>query len=110
MYSQIYAFEVLPERREEFIALMHRHITECLREEPGLLDFRFFQDETNPNRFYDFETYTDEAALAAHRAPGSALARNGPLARPMMVGVQGTFIARGFQQQMSAAEVPTPEP
>ena len=24
MYSQIFAFEVFPERREEFIALMHR--------------------------------------------------------------------------------------
>ncbi len=99
MYSQIKAFEVFPEWREGFIALMHRHIAECLREEPGLLDFRFFQDETNPNRFYDFETYVDEAALAAHRAPGSALARNGPLAVPMMVGGKSTLIGRGFQQQ-----------
>ena len=98
MYSQIYAFEVLPEWREEFIALMRRQIAECLRDELGTLDFRFFQDETNPNRFYDFETYADEAALAAHRAPGSALARNGPLAQPMLVVEGVTFIARGFQQ------------
>ena len=102
IYSQIYAFEVLPERREEFIALMQRHIAECLRDEPGLLDFRFFQDETNPNRFYDFETYVDEAALATHRAPGSAMERNGPLARPMMVGGRGTFIGRGFQLRSSS--------
>lgn len=105
MYSQIYAFIILPERREDFIALMDRHIAECLRDEPGLLDFRFLQDETDPNRFVDFETYADPAALAAHRAPGSALERNFPLAEPMLAGPP-SFIARGFQQQVPGAADP----
>ena len=96
MYSQIYAFDILPGRREDFIALMHRHVAECLRDEPGLLDFRFLQDENDPNRFVDFETYADPAALVAHRAPGSAFDRNCPLAEPMLAGPPH-FIARGFQ-------------
>lgn len=38
------------------------------RAEPGNLRFDIWQDQTNPCRFVLDELYTDDAAVAAHRA------------------------------------------
>lgn len=74
--SRIYAFDVLPERRADWIALGAQHAAECLANEPGTLEFRWFQDAANENRFLVFERYADQAAIEAHEADDSALARN----------------------------------
>jgi quinol monooxygenase YgiN len=66
MYALIYQFDVLPEHREEFRAQALRHAADCLREEPGTRQYQFIQDETNPDRFYEFAAYTDPAAFEAH--------------------------------------------
>lgn len=94
MYSQMYAFDVVPERCEDFRALSVQHTAECLQEEPGTLRFDAFQDEANPTRFYAFETYADYAAFEAHR-DGAVLERNFPQFAPMLAGPP-TLLGRGF--------------
>ena len=93
MYCFVWQFDVGPDHREEFRALGQRHAQECLASEPGTLHFYFFQDEANPDRFYAFEAYADQAALDAHRT-GPVVARNGPLAVPMLAG-SATLLGRG---------------
>jgi autoinducer 2-degrading protein len=38
------------------------------RDEPGCLRFNVLRDQQDPNVYYFFEVYRDEAALEAHRA------------------------------------------
>jgi autoinducer 2-degrading protein len=94
MYSQIFAFEVRPEHCEAFRQLGLQHQAACLRDEPGTLRFDSFRDEANPDRFYVFETYVDQAAFEAHRN-GPILQRNWPLFEPMLAAPP-TLIGRGF--------------
>jgi hypothetical protein len=89
MYSQIAVVAVLPDRREECSARRHPDVAACLRDEPGTLDVRVLEDETNAKRFDDVEICADEAARAADRAPGSAQEGNGPRFREMMAGGRG---------------------
>jgi quinol monooxygenase YgiN len=66
MYGLIFHLDILPEHREEFRALALRHAAACLREEPGTRLYHFIQDETHPDRFYEYAAYTDRAAFEAH--------------------------------------------
>lgn len=103
MFSQMYAFDVLPDRRADFRALGLQHATECLEEEPGTLRFDTFQDEANLDRFYAFETYADYAAFEAHRT-GDVLKRNFPRFAPMLAGPP-TLLGRGFNLELSASSL-----
>ena len=94
MYTQMYAFDVVPERREDFRELSLRHMAECLRDEPGTLRFLAFQDDANQNRFYAVESYVDLDALNAH-SNGAILERNFPLFSPMLAAPP-TLLGRGF--------------
>lgn len=104
MYSQMYAFDVVPERREDFRELSLRHMAECLRDEPGTLRFLALQDDANQNRFYAIESYTDRDALDAH-SNGAILARNFPLFSPMLAAPP-ILLGRGVDLEPSA-DVPT---
>jgi (4S)-4-hydroxy-5-phosphonooxypentane-2,3-dione isomerase len=101
MYSQMYAFDIVPEHREDFRALSLKHTAECLEEEPGTLRFDAFQDDVNENRFYAFETYADYAAFEAHR-DGNVLKQNFPEFAPMLAGPP-TLLGRGFNLEPSGS-------
>jgi (4S)-4-hydroxy-5-phosphonooxypentane-2,3-dione isomerase len=60
--------KVKPEMREKFLAAALEDSTCSLRDEPGCLRFDVLQDSSDPNKFFFYEVYLDEAAVEAHRA------------------------------------------
>ena len=59
--------QVKPEHVSEFLDVVHHDAEHSERDEPGCLRFDVIQDREDPNRFYFYEIYRDEAALEAHR-------------------------------------------
>ncbi len=68
MYAVVVPLKVKPEMREKFLAAALDDSTCSVRDEPGCLRFDVLQDNADPNRFFFYEVYKDEAALDAHRA------------------------------------------
>lgn len=67
---------VKPELREKFLKAIEHDALGSERDEPGCLRFNVLRDEKDPNVYYFFEVYKDEAALEAHRkAPHYAVWR-----------------------------------
>jgi (4S)-4-hydroxy-5-phosphonooxypentane-2,3-dione isomerase len=59
---------VKPERRERFLKAIEVDALGSERDEPGCMRFNVLQDQQDPNVYYFYEVYRDEAALEAHRA------------------------------------------
>lgn len=59
---------VKPEGREKFLHAIEHDTLGSERDEPGCLRFNVLRDEKDPNLYYFFEVYKDQAALDAHRA------------------------------------------
>src|SRR5260370_28007774 len=59
---------VRPEGRERFLQAIEVDALGSERDEPGCLRFNVLHDGQDPNVYYFFEVYRDEAALEAHRA------------------------------------------
>jgi autoinducer 2-degrading protein len=59
---------VKPEGRERFLKAIEVDALGSERDEPGCLRFNVLHDQQDPNVYYFFEVYRDEAALEAHRA------------------------------------------
>ena len=59
---------VKPEQRERFLKAIEVDAEGSERDEPGCLRFNVLHDHQDPDVYYFFEVYRDEAALAAHRA------------------------------------------
>lgn len=59
--------QVKPEHVTEFLELARYDAEHSEKDEPGCLRFDVIQDRDEPNRFYFYEVYLDEAALEAHR-------------------------------------------
>lgn len=59
--------QVKPECVSEFLELARYDAEHSERDEPGCLRFDLIEDRDDPNRFYFYEVYRDEAALEAHR-------------------------------------------
>jgi (4S)-4-hydroxy-5-phosphonooxypentane-2,3-dione isomerase len=59
-------FDVPAERQQEFIDAALADGRDSARNEPGTQRFELIRDESNPNRFYLNEAYTDQAAFAVH--------------------------------------------
>lgn len=59
--------QVKPEHRSEFLEIARYDAERSERDEPGCLRFDVVEDRDDPNRFYFYEVYRDEAALEAHR-------------------------------------------
>lgn len=57
--------EVKPEHRERFMAVSTSMIAQT-RGEPGCLDFGFYQDAADPNKFMFYEEFADQAAVVLH--------------------------------------------
>ena len=59
--------QVKPEHVKEFLEVVRYDAEHSEKDEPGCLRFDVIQDRDDPNRFYFYEVYRDEAALEAHR-------------------------------------------
>lgn len=59
--------DVKPEHVAEFLEVVRYDAEHSEQDEPGYLRFDVIQDRDDGNRFYFYEVYRDEAALAAHR-------------------------------------------
>ena len=59
--------KVKPERRDEYIAAVREDGAGTTTNEEGNFQFSVVQDSEDPDRFFLFEVYRDEAALEAHR-------------------------------------------
>ncbi len=59
--------QVKPEHVAQFLTQVRYDAEHSERDEPGCLRFDVIQDRDDPNRFYYYEVYRDEAALEAHR-------------------------------------------
>jgi autoinducer 2-degrading protein len=68
MYALVVSVRVKPEMREEFLAAALEDSTCSVRDEPGCVRFDVLQDNSDPNKFFFYEVYRDEAAIEAHRA------------------------------------------
>lgn len=59
--------QVKPEHAADFLEVVRHDAEHSEKDEPGCLRFDVIQDRDDGNRFYFYEVYRDEAALAAHR-------------------------------------------
>ena len=60
--------KVKPERRGDFLKAIEVDALGSERDEPGCARFNVLENAKEPNTFYFYEVYRDEAALEAHRA------------------------------------------
>jgi quinol monooxygenase YgiN len=59
--------KVKPEKRQQFLDVIEDDSICSVRDEPGCVRFDVLQDNDDPNTYYFYEVYHDEAAVAAHR-------------------------------------------
>jgi autoinducer 2-degrading protein len=52
--------------RDRFLAAAEDDATSSVRDEPGCLRFDVLQDNADPDRYFFYEVYRDEAAFGAH--------------------------------------------
>lgn len=61
------SIQVRPEHAKDFLEAARHDAEHSEKDEPGCLRFDVIQAKDDPNRFYFYEVYRDEAALEAHR-------------------------------------------
>ncbi|HET8626350.1 MAG TPA: putative quinol monooxygenase [Thermomicrobiales bacterium] len=66
MFALIVSLQVRPERREDFLKAAEEDGRGSREDEPGCLRFDVLEDEADPNHFFYYEVYRDEAAFKAH--------------------------------------------
>ncbi len=66
MYVLLVSLRVKPERREEFLRAAEEDSRGSREDEPGCLRFDVLQDLADPNHYYYYEVYRDEAAFKEH--------------------------------------------
>ncbi len=66
MHVTLVEINVKPDKVQEFLAVFRQNHLGSVQE-PGNLRFDVLQDEQSPNRFYIYEAYRDEQAVAAHK-------------------------------------------
>jgi autoinducer 2-degrading protein len=59
---------VKADRRQDFLKAIEVDALGSERDEPGCARFNVLENAGEPNTFYFYEVYRDEAALEAHRA------------------------------------------
>ena len=67
MHILIVQVHVKAEMREKYLEVIKHDAIHSEQDEPGCLRFDLLQDAEDPNLFFYYEVYKDEAALAAHR-------------------------------------------
>jgi autoinducer 2-degrading protein len=68
MFTLVVDLNVKPGMRDRFLAAIEANATASLRDEPGCVRFDVVQDNDDPDHFFLYEVYEDEAAFRAHRA------------------------------------------
>jgi len=58
---------IKPAERHRFLEAIEADALGSERDEPGCHRFNVLQDEQDPNVYYFYEVYKDQAALEAHR-------------------------------------------
>lgn len=71
-------FEVLAERADEFADAICRNAHASVTDEPGCLRFDVCRDPQAGHRFFLYELYEDQAAIARHMASPHFLAFDAP--------------------------------
>jgi quinol monooxygenase YgiN len=66
MPKTLYAEFTVTPGNERRVAEMMGELTESVRAEPGNLVFDPYTEQANPNRYFVFEVYADDAAFEAH--------------------------------------------
>lgn len=66
MRGGFFAVNIKPEHRGAFIESSVREAKGVIDEEAGVFQFQIMVDEFNPNRFYFYEVFRDEAAVQEH--------------------------------------------
>ena len=59
--------QIKPEHMAEYLEAVRHDAEHSEKDETGCLRFDVSQAKDDPNRFYYYEVYRDEAALEAHR-------------------------------------------
>lgn len=59
--------KIKPDQRQRFLEVIQDDATCSVRDEPGCVRFEVLQDASDPDTYYFFEVYRDEAAIQAHR-------------------------------------------
>ena len=59
---------VKPDQRDRFLKAIEVDALGSEGDEPGCMRFNVLQDGQDPNVYYFYEVYRDDAALEAHRA------------------------------------------
>lgn len=67
MYVVFVTIDVVPAHVDDFLAATAENHRGTVQE-PGARRFDVLRDRADPNRFYLYEVYEDEAAMAAHKA------------------------------------------
>ena len=67
MFAIFVTIDIKPDCVEEFTEASFGDAQGSVRDEPGCFRFDILKDIENPNRFYLYEVYTDEAAFEAHQ-------------------------------------------
>lgn len=68
MFALIVSVTIKPERREEFLRAIAEDSRGSREDEPGCRRFDVLQDTADPNHYFFYEVYADEAAFQAHTA------------------------------------------
>jgi autoinducer 2-degrading protein len=66
MFVLMVTVKVKPEKRQQFLEVIEDDSICSVRDEPGCLRFDVLQDNADPNTYYFYEVYQDEAAFEAH--------------------------------------------
>ncbi len=66
MLAMLVSVKIRPEMRERFLETIEDDALCSVRDEPGCLRFDVLQDNEDPDRYYFYEVYRDEAAFEAH--------------------------------------------
>ena len=101
MFALVVSLRVKPEKRDQFLAAAEDDSICSVRDEQGCLRFDVVQDNADPNHFYFYEVYRDEAAIQAHgQAPHFArwrAAADEVLAEPTAVTRCTTLYPRDYR-------------
>lgn len=68
MIAMLVKVRVKPEGRERFLEAIEVDALGSERDEAGCLRFNVLQDDQDPDVYYFYEVYRDDAAIEAHRA------------------------------------------
>ena len=66
MYALWVSVKVKPEMRDRFLAAIEDDSICSVRDEPACVRFDVLQDRSDPDRYYFYEVYHDEAGFKAH--------------------------------------------